>query len=289
MSKIGIVCVAGHLGKATVDALLGKSVKPEDIVVISRDQDITLYFVGIGVDARQVGIKEMPVSVLEDVDRLMLISNPLMDPTLMIVQHTDVIYAAKQAGVKRIVYTSLANLNPTSVVGPVHRATEYALISTELPYTILRNSTYLEKVFNKDDVLRAVNTGKILSRTAGGNLNAASRNDIAEAAAVVLTTDGHDFKTYNLTSPITFTMEFLAGRISALSGKKVDYVEGSEEDAAAWLLEGGYDGDVDEASTSTQAIFRDGFGDFFTDDLVRLIGKDKLTTPDAVIRDALGL
>lgn len=288
MSKIGIVCVAGHLGKATVQALLGRGVKPEDIVVISRDQEIILYFEELGVNARQVGLSEMPLSVLEDVSQLMVISNPIMDPTLMIVQHSGVIYAAKQAGVKHIVYTSLANLRTTSLVGPVHRATEYTLITTGIPYTILRNSTYLEKVFNTDDVKRALSTGKLLSLSKGGNINAASRKDIALAAAVVLTTEGHENKTYNLTSPLPYTMKFLADRISALSGKKVEYVEADEAAVEDWLLDSGYDGDINEDSTATQVLFTSGFGDFFTDDLVRLIGSDKLTGPDAVILEALG-
>lgn len=287
MSKIGIVLVAGHMGKATVDALIRKGVKNEDIVVISRDQETLFYFEDLGVNTRQVGLSSMPLSVLEDVDKLMLISNPIMDPTLMIVQHTGVIYAAKQAGVKHIVYTSLANLNQKSVVGPVHRATEYALISTGIPYTILRNSTYLEKVFNTVDVKRALETGKLLSRSEGNKLNAAARKDMAEAAAVILTSEGHGNKTYNLTAPITFTMKFLAERIAAISGKSIEYVEATEEEAADWIYGSSYDCDVEEDSTSTQAIFRNGFGDFFTDDLANLIGHKNLTTPDDVIREAL--
>ena len=55
--------------------------------------------------------------------------------------------------------------------------------------------------------------------------------DIAEVAAAVLTTPGHEGKTYPLTGPEALSMDEVAEKLSAVTGKTIRYVNVDPEDA----------------------------------------------------------
>jgi NAD(P)H dehydrogenase (quinone) len=48
--------------------------------------------------------------------------------------------------------------------------------------------------------------------------------EIGEAAAVVLTTSGHEYKTYAITADTAYSFEEIAGMLTAITGKKVKYL-----------------------------------------------------------------
>jgi NAD(P)H dehydrogenase (quinone) len=112
-------------------------------------------------------------------------------------QHGNVIEAAKNAGVTRIVYTSLlhADTSPLSLAGE-HRATEAALKESGLPCTILRNGWYTENYTAR--IPWAFARGTLIGAADGGKISSATRADYAVAAVVVLTDDGHAGATYEL-------------------------------------------------------------------------------------------
>ena len=57
--------------------------------------------------------------------------------------------------------------------------------------------------------------------------------DIAEVAVTVLTSAGHEGKIYPLTGPEALTMTKVAERLSVVTGKKIEYVDVSPEEATA--------------------------------------------------------
>ena len=131
-----------------------------------------------------------PAGGFEGVDRLLLIS--AHDLERRAGQHLAAIDAAKAAGVRHVVYTSVPNPtpeNPAAVV-PSHRATEEALRESGMAWTMLRNNIYAE--FQGPVGAQARAAGRLYTSVGEGRIAFVSREDCAAAAAAVLTQDGHE-------------------------------------------------------------------------------------------------
>ena len=63
--------------------------------------------------------------------------------------------------------------------------------------------------------------------------------DVAAVAAVALTTDGHDGRTYVLTGPEAITYEQVAADLSTATGRRVGFVDIPPEAAGPALVEAG--------------------------------------------------
>lgn len=121
-------------------------------------------------------------------DRVLLISGS--EPGKRFAVHKNVIDAAVAAGSARFVYTSVSKATSFDwPLGAEHKQTEEALAASGLPTVILRNDWYTENYIG--DVQRAAESGVIAASVGDGRVAPASRQDYAEAAAAVLTEDGH--------------------------------------------------------------------------------------------------
>ena len=78
-----------------------------------------------------------------------------------------------------------------------------------LPFTFLRNGWYTENYLPTFDQARA--TGVVAGSAGDGRVASAPRADFADAAAVVLTTDGHDGAVYELSGDVAWSLR-RAGR-----------------------------------------------------------------------------
>ena len=148
---------------------------------------------------------------LAGVDTLLLISSSEIGQRAA--QHRNVIEAAKKAGVKRIVYTSLlrADASPLSLAEE-HRATEADLKASGVPFTILRNGWYTENYTGS--IGGALAGGAFIGSAGEGKISAAARADYADAAVAALTGEGHAGKTYELAGDEAYTLKDLAAEIS---------------------------------------------------------------------------
>jgi NAD(P)H dehydrogenase (quinone) len=216
--KIGITGATGQLGKWVV-AKLKERTSAENLVALVRSPEKAIE---LGIEARQFdySASEGLANSLQGIDHLLLISSSEVGQRAS--QHRNVIEAAKQAGVKWIVYTSLLKADSTSLsLGPEHAETEGLLEASGIPFTILRNGWYTE---NHWASLAAVRESGVWIGSAGdGRFSAATREDFAEAAAVVLTTEGHQGNTYELAGDESFTMAELAAEVSRQTGQEISY------------------------------------------------------------------
>ena len=168
------------------------------------------------------------VRAFQGVDKLLLVSSSDRGAVEnRTAQHLNATKAAKEAQVKHLVYTSFVtrpNYEDLAIADFIasHIETEQAVKDSEIDYTILRNSIYLEMtpIFAGAKVAE---TGVILFPAQEGKGSWVLREELAEAAAHVLTTTGHENKTYVLTNTEATSFRDIAKDLSDKLGKEVDY------------------------------------------------------------------
>lgn len=224
---IAITGATGQLGRLVVEKLKQK-IPASDIVALVRSPEKAS---NLGVTARAADYTEPEtlVAALAGVDTLLLISSSEIGKR--VAQHQNVINAAKQAKVKRIVYTSLlrADTSPLSLAEE-HRQTEAELRASGLEFTILRHGWYAEN--HTGFIPGALAAGAFIGSAGAGKIAAATREDYAQAAAFVLTSEGHEGKTYELAGDTAWTLSELAAEISRQTGKAIPYQNLPEADYA---------------------------------------------------------
>ena len=216
--KIGVTGATGQLGHLVVGKLKQK-VSSESIVALVRSPEKAAE---LGVEARAFDYSkpETLAASLVGIDKLLLISGNEIGQRLP--QHLAVIAAAKQAGVKQLVYTSILHADTSSLgLAGEHLATEVALKASGLAYTILRNGWYTENYTGS--AKGAIGAGAFIGCAGDGKIASAARADYAEAAALVLAGEGTENKTYELAGDTAYTLTELAAEISRQTGKTIPY------------------------------------------------------------------
>jgi NAD(P)H dehydrogenase (quinone) len=225
---IGVTAATGQLGRLVVDELLER-VPAERVVAIVRDPEKAADIAGKGVDVRVASYDDPGLlrSALDGVDRLLLISGSEVGKRVP--QHTNVVNAAKDAGVSFIGYTSAPKASNTDLIlAPEHKATEEVVQASGIPYSIMRNNWYMENYESTVDGAKA--TGEILSATRGRRIPAVPRRDLAAGHAAVLVGDGHDNTVYEFAGDQGWTWDEFAVALSQVIGKPVVHREVSPEE-----------------------------------------------------------
>ena len=184
---IGVTGATGQLGRLVVNGLKAR-VPASDIVALARTP-AKAENLGVAVREADYGTPETLDRAFAGIDTLLLISSNEVGRRTT--QHRNVIEAAKKAGVKWIVYTSLlhADRSPLSLADE-HLATEDALKASGIPATILRNGWYTENY--TASVPGAAAGGAFIGSAGSGRISSAARADYADAAVAVLTGHGHE-------------------------------------------------------------------------------------------------
>ncbi|WP_067797074.1 SDR family oxidoreductase [Nocardia beijingensis] len=280
---VAVTGASGHLGRLVVEALLKVGSTP--VVAIVRDPAKVADLAERGVDVRQAdyGDADALNRALAGVDRVLLVSGNEFGARVE--QHTNVIRAAERAGVELLAYTSIpaATGNPL-ILAQEHVGTEAVLAESTVPHTLLRNGWYWENYVG--GLAHAVESGVLHGAAGEGRVAGAARADYAEAAARVLTTDGHAGRVYELGGDERLTYAELAAAISEASGKPVRYENLSQADYAAGLVAAGLPAQFAAALADADAGIAQGVLDVRSGDLARLLGRP--TTPAVeVFRAAL--
>ena len=146
---------------------------------------------------------------------------------------------ARDAGVKRIVYLSVHNLDKAAHLphfgGKI--GIEVAVQSSGMQYTIVRpNNFYQNDLWMKDAIM---SHGVYPQPIGNAGLSRVDVRDIAEVSVHALTSDAHNGKTYNLVGPELVTGESTAAEWSRAIGTPVKYagddLEAWEAQQRAWL------------------------------------------------------
>ncbi|MEV6774310.1 SDR family oxidoreductase [Nocardia sp. NPDC051030] len=265
---VAVTGASGQLGRLVVESLLREGVQP---VAIVRDPAKVADLAERGVDVRQASYDD-PAALdraLEGVDRVLLISGNEFGKR--VAQHTNVIRAAERAGVELLAYASIPNAerNPL-ILAQEHIGTEAVLDAATVPNVRLRNSWYWENYTN--GLAHTVEAGVKYGSAREGRVAGAARADYAEAAAKVLTTDGHAGQVYELGGDRLTYVE-LAQAISDAAGKPVRYQDVPQADYAAALENAGLDANYAAVLADADAGIAEGILDVDSGDLEKLLGR----------------
>jgi len=223
-------------------------------------------------------------------DRVLVISTDRIDvPGLRIQQHKAAVEAAKRAGVKRILYTSMLNPDRSHIpFAPDHLETERAIEQSGLEFTILRVSWYAENL--PSSLAAPLATGKWFTSAGNGRISYVAREDVARAAAAALATSGGANERLDITGPELLTVPEIAKIASEVTGKPIEVVNVSDEELEKGLAAAGLPPFVIPLVVGTDRNIRAGYFDVESDAVQRLTGKPPQSVREFLIanRAALG-
>ena len=269
---------SGQLGQRVVELLL--EADAGTIVATTRTPEKLANLAEKGVIVRHADFNQ-PDSLPEafaGVDRLLIISTDSLEkPGLRVTQHQAAIKAAEAAGVSHVVYTSVVNPGPGSVI-PDHYETEEALAASQLNWTILRNNLYADLL--PSTIGQAIQMGQLFSAAGDGRLAYISREDCAQAAAAALLSSFDGRRTLNITGAEALSPADLADLASNMAGKPVTYVPLTKEELINNMVAAGVPEPAAQFVGALDAATARGQFDVLSDDFAELTGRKPTAVAD---------
>ncbi|GAA4877136.1 NmrA family NAD(P)-binding protein [Actinomycetospora straminea] len=224
----------GTVGRHVVDLLRRRGVpvrafvrdRRRAVAVLGTDVDLAVGDLGdrASLDAAVSGTRQVFLACVND--------------PRQVAWETAAIDAAVDAGVRRVVKLSARGARTASPVafGDAHGRVEEHLRGRGIAHVVLRPGFYLTNLLGAADAVRQ----GILPLPAGAaRIAVIDPRDVAEVAVAVLAGADHDGRTYELTGPAAVTGDDVARELTALLGRRVDYVPVTDEVATAGLLAAG--------------------------------------------------
>jgi len=286
LGKIIVTGASGQFGRAAAEQLLDICA-PGDVICLSRTPDNLADLAARGADVRFADFDD-PASLraaMAGGERMLLIST--LRVGTRVEQHRAAVEAARAAGVKHIVYTSVIGgglAEHPGVEQKDHYDTEQLIAASGLDYTFLRNSLYAEAVATAM-AIPALAAGSKPDNADHGKVAIVSRDDCVAIAVGVLTQDGHANKAYNVTGPELLSIPQAVAMIAEMAGKPIELEHVDDEGMYSYFDSLGVprkasdivpDGPIPWASegmvTFGQSI-REGYFDVLSDDVERITGR----------------
>lgn len=223
--KILVTGATGNVGSATIKSLRKNAKTPYDIIAAVRNiqaakkkletKNITFRYFNF-FDQSSV------LHALQDVNKLFLIRPPAISNVRRHIYPT--IYAAKIQGIEHIIFLSVHGAEKNPLLP--HRKIEKYILNTEIPYTFLRPSFFMQ---NLSTTHRSEITYQDELFVPAGNarLNFIDVRDIAKVAALALTESNHKNKAYSLLGPDALNFYEVATILSKQLNRRITYASPS--------------------------------------------------------------
>ena len=220
---------------------------------------------------------------LRGVDRAMLISSS--DAAMLEVQ-SNFIDAAQKARVKHVVKLSgiMPDTDSPFRFARMHGEIELKLERSGIAFTHLRAGEFMHAYFRQ--VPAIVARGAFFLPMEDARIASIDIGDIAEVAAKALTEPGHEGKVYPLTGPEALTMAEVAEKLSAATGRPIQYVNVAPEEARRAQLAGGMPQYTADALVELFAERRKGKESQVSPVIEGIIGRRATSFDDFALRNA---
>ena len=225
MARIVITGASGHYGQALTDRLVAEG-RAADLILITRRPEKLASRAAQGCTVRY-GDFDQPETLapaMAGAERMLLISGTRVGAR--VAQHKAAIDAAAAAGVAHVAYTSFIGIddpaNPAEVRHD-HIETERLIKASGMAWTMLRDAHYA------DAMILMAGPGVMASRqwisNAGSGREAMVwRDDCVACAEAVLTGNGHEGQTYDITGPDLQSFAEVTAIMAEITGVPLVYV-----------------------------------------------------------------
>ncbi|MDP9801286.1 NAD(P)H dehydrogenase (quinone) [Arcanobacterium wilhelmae] len=277
---IAVTGATGHLGSLILTNLAAAE-HEEPLIALARDTDKAAGYADQAIEVRHLDYTDPQTfpAALDGVSTLVFVSSNQLGNRAE--EARNLINAAENAGVTRLVYTSFvgAQDHPDNPLTPEHKATEDLLATSSLAEVIvLRNGYYYENLLS--GLNTALETGKLIGALNGAKIAGAARADLAEAAAKAAraqVTPG----TYDLVGePLSYSE--IAAQISQATGIAIEAVNVTPEEYKDNLVSAGMPDAVAQFYTDVEVSGANGSLESNATDLYDILGHELITVADVV-------
>ena len=219
----------GKLGQDIVEQLL-KKLPATEVGVSVRAPEKATALAERGIRVRQGDFGD-PASLghaFEGASQVLIISSNSSGEDA-VTHHRNAIEAAKDAGARRVLYTSHMGSNANSLFSPMrdHAATEAILEKSGIAFTSLRNGFYAGSGIML--MGQGLQTGEV-SAPEDGPVSWTAHSDLAEAAVIALTDEKRlSGITPALTASEAIDLDGIAAIASELTGRRITRVTVTNE------------------------------------------------------------
>jgi uncharacterized protein YbjT (DUF2867 family) len=197
---------------------------------------------------------------------------------------TALIERAAKAGIEYMVRISAIGAGPDepSLSLPFHWRGEQTIEASGMAYTHLRaNSFHQNSLFDAETIKRE---GRFYSCIGDARLAKVDARDVGEVVATILTQDGHEGETYELTGPEALRGDDMAAVLSKVLGRTIECVDMPPDAYAAGLERAGLQAWLAKelADIYGRGFYRSGGASFVTHTIERLLGRPPRSYEDFV-------
>ena len=185
----------------------------------------------------------------------------------------DFIQAAQRAKIKHLVKFSAmgAHARSASELLKLHAETDEVLRHSGVPFTILQPNGFYQNMLSLANTIRA--QGEFYWPLKNASQSTVDIRDISAVAVKVFVSSGHEGKTYVITGPEALTYQEAAEKLSAVLGRKIQYVDVPISAAADGMRKSGMPDWYVQAVSELLAYFATGAVATVTDTVPRLLGR----------------
>jgi uncharacterized protein YbjT (DUF2867 family) len=232
------ILVTGATGNVGAQVVRDLDERGEKVRALVRDPAAARRRLGAGVELAQGDLGD-PASVRRALEGVELVFLSSGDGPAKVAHETAVIDAAATAGVRRIAKISTVGAEAGSPLPGFdwNGRIEDHLHASGVPAVVLRAGFFMTNLLAAAEPVRA--TGTLPAPAGGGRIAMTDPRDAGAVGAVVLTADGHDGRTYELTGPEALSYGDVAAALSAATGRRVTFVDVPEEAARQGLVQAG--------------------------------------------------
>ena len=233
-----MILVTGATGKVGSELVrrLAESKKSFRALVRSAGKAEAMREIGGEAVVGDLGDAAAVGTALRGVEKLFLLTNSVPEQPQI---EARLVEAAKAAGVRRVV--KLSSIGADAPEAPIflrlHGDAERSIEGSGLEWTFLRPNFFMQNYLDFADAIRT--TGVLASPAGEGRHADIDARDVGEVAARVLTEDGHEGRSYELTGAEAYSFGDVARRIAKVTGREVRFVDQSEEDGYRALVKAG--------------------------------------------------